>query len=71
MPGELFSALRRRIAPHAVYTNSDETLKAARALADRFKAPLVIHLSETKRENDDLLAKRKLTPTKLLDSLAR
>lgn len=57
------------IAPHAVYTNSDETLKAARALADRFKAPLVIHLSETKRENDDLLAKRKLTPTKLLDSL--
>lgn len=57
------------IAPHAVYTNSDETLKASRALANRFKAPLLIHLSETRRENEELLQKRKLTPTKLLDSL--
>ena len=42
------------VAPHAVYTNSDETLKAARALANRYDAPLLIHLSETKRENDEL-----------------
>ena len=26
------------VAPHAVYTNSDETLKAARALANRYNA---------------------------------
>src|SRR5579862_7337014 len=57
------------VAPHALYTNSDETLKASRALADRFGAPLVIHLSETKKENDDSLARRKLTPTQVLDSL--
>ena len=56
------------IAPHAVYTNSDETLKASRALANKYNAPLLIHLSETKKENDDLHAKRKMTPTKLLDS---
>jgi len=57
------------VAPHALYTNSDETLKAARALADRFHAPLIIHLSETKKENDDTLAQRHMSPTKVLDSL--
>jgi 5-methylthioadenosine/S-adenosylhomocysteine deaminase len=57
------------VAPHALYTNSDETLKAARALANKYNAPLVIHLSETKKENDDELAKRHSTPTKTLDSL--
>ena len=57
------------MAPHALYTNSDETLKAARALANKYKAPLIIHLSETKKENDDELAKRHTTPTKTLDDL--
>lgn len=57
------------VAPHAVYTNSDETLKAARALANKYGKPLVIHLSETKKENDDLQAKRNLTPTRLLEQL--
>ena len=57
------------VAPHALYTNSDETLKAARALANRFNAPLIIHLSETKKENDDTQAKRRLSPTRVLDSL--
>jgi 5-methylthioadenosine/S-adenosylhomocysteine deaminase len=52
-----------------VYTNSDETLKAARDLANRYKVPFVIHLSETKKENDDLMAKRHMTPTQLLESL--
>src|SRR5215469_3289578 len=41
------------VAPHALYTNSDDTLKACRALANRYHAPLLIHLSETKKENDD------------------
>ena len=57
------------VAPHAVYTNSDETLKAARELANRYKVPFVIHLSETKKENDDLMAKRHITPTQLLESI--
>src|SRR5579862_5413970 len=57
------------VAPHAIYTNSDETLKACRALANRHGAPLVIHLSETRRENDECLAKRKVTPTQALDAL--
>jgi 5-methylthioadenosine/S-adenosylhomocysteine deaminase len=57
------------VAPHAIYTNSDETLKAARALANRYNAPLLIHLSETKRENDEAVAKRKMSPTRALDTL--
>ena len=57
------------VAPHAIYTNSDETLKACRALANRHGAPLVIHLSETKHENDECLAKRHMSPTQALDAL--
>ena len=57
------------VAPHALYTNSDETLKAARALANKYNAPLLIHLSETKQENDDIQAARHMSPTKVLDSL--
>ncbi len=57
------------VAPHAPYTNKDETLKAARALANRYNAPLIIHLSETKKENDDMQASRHMSPTAMLNSL--
>src|SRR5262245_65602662 len=40
------------VAPHALYTNSDETLRAARALANQNSAPLIIHLSETKKAKE-------------------
>jgi 5-methylthioadenosine/S-adenosylhomocysteine deaminase len=57
------------VAPHALYTNSDETLKASRALANKYDAPLLIHLEETKKELDDTLAARHMTPVQVLDSL--
>ena len=57
------------VAPHAIYTNSDETLKAARALANKYGAPLLIHVSETKKENDDEMAARHMTPVQALDAL--
>jgi len=57
------------VAPHAIYTNSDETLRQCRALADRYSAPLLIHVSETKRENEESIAKRGKTPTAALDGL--
>jgi 5-methylthioadenosine/S-adenosylhomocysteine deaminase len=56
-------------APHAIYTNDDATLRAARKLADKYSAPLLIHLSETKRENDDSIQTRGMTPTRLLDTI--
>jgi 5-methylthioadenosine/S-adenosylhomocysteine deaminase len=57
------------VAPHALYTNSDETLKSARALASKYNAPLVIHVSETKKEVDDNRAKRHQSPVETLSAL--
>jgi 5-methylthioadenosine/S-adenosylhomocysteine deaminase len=55
------------VAPHAVYTNTEETLRASRALANRYGVPLQTHLSETKTENEDCRAKWRLSPAQLLD----
>src|SRR5258708_7228444 len=57
------------VAPHAIYTVPDDVLKASRALADRYRKPLIIHLAETKTENDEALKKRKMTPTAALNAL--
>jgi len=57
------------VAPHAIYTVPNDVLQAARALANRYRKPLEIHLAETKTENDESLAKRKMTPTAALDLL--
>jgi 5-methylthioadenosine/S-adenosylhomocysteine deaminase len=57
------------VAPHAPYTNTDATLKVARALANKYSAPIIIHLSETKKENDDMQAARHMSPTEMLNSL--
>jgi 5-methylthioadenosine/S-adenosylhomocysteine deaminase len=56
-------------APHAIYTNDDADLRAARQLANKYGVPLLIHLSETKTENNDALRIRGMTPTRLLDIL--
>jgi 5-methylthioadenosine/S-adenosylhomocysteine deaminase len=56
-------------APHAIYTNDDADLRRARKLADKYGVPLIIHLSETKTENDDALRVRGMTPTRLLEAL--
>ena len=57
-------------APHAIFTNNDTDLRAARKLADKYGVPLLIHLSETRRENDDARQSRGMTPTRLLDILS-
>ena len=57
------------VAPHAIYTNDDADLKAARQLANKFHAPLVMHLAEAKFELEDALRTRHMTPTRLVESL--
>ena len=57
------------VAPHSIYTTPDESLRAARALADKYGKPLLIHLAETKAEFDEAREKRKLTPTETLSNL--
>jgi 5-methylthioadenosine/S-adenosylhomocysteine deaminase len=56
------------IAPHAPYTVSEEHLKAVRSFSDRTGAPIVTHISETKREIDDSLKAHGASP---IDYLAR
>ncbi|MBI3682905.1 MAG: amidohydrolase family protein [Acidobacteria bacterium] len=56
-------------APHAIYTTPDDVIRSARALANRYGVPMLIHLSETRREYDEALRKRKMTPVQALDSI--
>jgi len=58
------------VAPHAPYTVSSEHLKAARALADKFRAPYIIHLAETSTEvKDSQGAHGGMTPVAYLESV--
>ena len=56
-------------APHSMYTLDAAMLKAIRASADRTGGRVLIHLSETKVENDDSQKNHGMSPTAWLDSL--
>lgn len=57
------------IAPHAPYTVSEQHLKAARAFSDRTGAPIVTHISETKREVEDSIKANGASPVAYLDRI--
>jgi 5-methylthioadenosine/S-adenosylhomocysteine deaminase len=57
------------IAPHAMYTLDPGTLKAARAMADRHGAPVLIHLAETADELKTSQKDHRMSPTRYLESL--
>ncbi len=57
------------VAPHSPYTCSRQTLKSSHDLALKYGAPMLIHLSETEKENQDMQLKEKMSPTAYLDSL--
>lgn len=57
------------IAPHAPYTVSEEHLKAVRAFSDRTGAPIVTHISETKREVDDSIKDKGMSPVSYLNRI--
>src|SRR5688572_546084 len=57
------------IAPHAPYTVSEEHLKAVRAFSDRTGAPIVTHISETKRELDDSVKAKGASPVAYLERI--
>jgi 5-methylthioadenosine/S-adenosylhomocysteine deaminase len=58
------------VAPHAMYTLDADTLRACRALADRLRIPVIIHLAETTDEIKTAAEKYRQTPTAFLESLA-
>ena len=43
------------VAPHAPYSNTDETIRSCANLAREFNVPLLTHIAETRREVDDNL----------------
>jgi len=57
------------VAPHSTYLCTPETLKAARALADRYRAPILIHLSESPDEQAQVKERYGRTPTEQLQQL--
>ena len=57
------------VAPHAIYTNDEKTLRAARDLSRRYGVPTIIHLAETQDEAKVTQEQRKMSPVGYLDSL--
>lgn len=57
------------IAPHSIYAVCEKNLIKAKELAEKYCAPIHIHLAETKAEFDECLEKNKLTPVAYLDKL--
>ena len=57
------------IAPHAPYTNSDESLKEAYRLSKEHKVPLTMHVAEMDYEFEKYIKEYNMTPVQYLDSL--
>ncbi len=57
------------VAPHAPYSNSAATLRACKALADRYGVPMLMHVSETRDEVSEIREKYGTTSTKWLNQL--
>lgn len=57
------------VAPHSTYTVSAEILRRCRELADRYRVPLLTHMSETQTEVADVRGKTGMTPIAYAESL--
>ena len=57
------------IAPHAPYTVPTDVLKKVRALSDKWNAPVVIHVDETKKEHEDIKRQYGDTPVTYLNKI--
>jgi 5-methylthioadenosine/S-adenosylhomocysteine deaminase len=56
-------------APHSIYTCSQKTLQGAAALARKYHAPILIHVSEMKKEWDDSEKQNGMSPVQYLDKI--
>jgi 5-methylthioadenosine/S-adenosylhomocysteine deaminase len=56
-------------APHSIYTCSRKTLQDAFALARKYHAPVLIHVSEMKKEWEDSEKQNGMSPVQYLDKL--
>jgi 5-methylthioadenosine/S-adenosylhomocysteine deaminase len=56
-------------APHSIYTCSKKTLQDAAALARRYHAPILMHVSEMKKEWEDSEKDHGMSPVQYLNSI--
>jgi 5-methylthioadenosine/S-adenosylhomocysteine deaminase len=61
--------IRPAVFPHTVYTCSPDLLKECRSLADQYGVPLLIHLSETRSEVEEVMKKYGRRPVDHLENL--
>ena len=54
-------------APHSIYTCSKKTIQDAAALAKKYHAPLLMHVSEMKKEWDDSEKANGMSPVQYLE----
>jgi len=57
------------VAPHSIYTCSEKTLREAAAMARKYHAPLLIHVSEMRKEFTDSIEKNGATPVQYLERI--
>ncbi|MFN4196884.1 MAG: amidohydrolase [Caldimicrobium sp.] len=57
------------VSPHTLYTCSPETIKKCLKLAEKYGAPLHIHLAENKEEIEEVQKKYHLRPAELLNEI--
>jgi len=57
------------IAPHAPYTNTDESLKEAYEISKKYNVPMTMHVAEMDYELSEYKEKYNLTPVQYLDKL--
>jgi 5-methylthioadenosine/S-adenosylhomocysteine deaminase len=57
------------VAPHSIYTCSQRTLQDSAALARKYRAPILIHTAEMKKEWDDSLKNNGMSPVQYLDKI--
>jgi len=62
-------AVSPALAPHSIYTVSEDSLRWVAELGSERRLPIQIHLSETEREVEDCLAAHGLRPAAYLDRL--
>jgi 5-methylthioadenosine/S-adenosylhomocysteine deaminase len=57
------------IGPHSPITASEELLRESRKLADKYNTKIHIHVSETKKEVDDILKEKNMRPFQYLEDI--
>ena len=56
-------------APHSIYTCSKKTLQDTAALARKYHAPILIHMSEMKKEYDDSMKQNGMSPVQYMEKI--